>query len=130
MRTKEDILRTLGAVWPIVEPGGLFIFDVCTESNSLRYFRDQTDRERGDGFSYVRHNLYDPEKQIQLNRFEIEFHGEEEILVETHKQRIYPKDVVMALIERSSFSLLGAYDGFTFIPAHGDSDRIHFVLRR
>ena len=130
MRTKKDILQTFEAVWPIVEPGGLFIFDICTESNSLRYFRDETDRERGDRFSYVRRSMYDPEEQIQLNQFEIEFYGEEKIIVETHKQRGYPKDTVIALIERSSFSLLGAYDGFTFIPAHEDSDRIHFVLRR
>ena len=112
-----------------MRPGGLFIFDICTEHNSLRYFRDMRDREEGPGFAYERHSTYDAETRLQRNHFVIHFDTQDEVLEETHIQRIYPVSTVIERVEASSFELLDLYDGFTFNRGTENSDRIHFVLR-
>ena len=124
-----EIDRTLTAVADILEPGSLFVFDICTESNSLRYFGDTHGTESGNGFSYSRHSYYDRTERLQMNSFDIQFDGESGHCLETHTQRIYPFDALVARIEQSSFEVLAAYDDFTFRAGSEDSDRIHCVLR-
>ena len=125
----EDLDEALTSVETIVRPEGLFIFDICTEHNSLRYFRDMRDREEGPGFAYERHSTYDAETRLQRNHFVIHFDTQDEVLEETHIQRIYPVSTVIERVEASSFELLDLYDGFTFNRGTEISDRIHFVLR-
>ena len=127
LMTLEEVARALERIWNAVEPGGLFIFDVCTETNSLRYFRDMTDRERGDGFSYVRRSFY--ENGVQFNQFRMHFSDTEEVVCELHQQRIYPLADIDRALDASPFTVEGAYDGFGFSPPNERSDRVHFVLR-
>jgi SAM-dependent methyltransferase len=127
MMSAEEMAEALRQVRPLVGPGGVFVFDVCTEANSLRYFRDMTEREAGEGFAYVRHSFY--RDGIQTNDFTIRFQPSGESVRETHRQRIYPVRAVFETIASSDFLLLGAYDGFTFHTASEGSDRVHFVLR-
>ena len=128
--TPEDLDLALGEISSILLPASFFIFDICTEKNSLRHFSDVRDEERGPGFSYRRHSFYDRERRLQFNRFHIRFDGRETELEECHVQRIYPVDEVVARIEASPFELCGAFDGFTFARGSERSERIHFVLQR
>lgn len=125
-----DLDRALGAVGSILLPASFFIFDICTEQNSLRHFRDIRDEERGPGFRYRRHSYYDRDRRLQFNHFHIRFDGQDVELEEFHVQRIHPVDELIARIEASDFKLLGAFDGFTFARGSEESDRIHFVLQR
>ena len=125
---KADLDRALAAVHGLLPAGGLFVFDVCTRQNSLRYFRDVRDEERGPDFFYRRHSEYDAETHLQYNRFDIEV-GDERF-AETHVQRIYTLDELQERIQTSAFELLGAFDGFTFDDGSERSDRVHYVLRR
>ena len=127
MMSVEDISTALEQVRILVEPEGLFVFDVCTETNSLAYFRDMTNRERGDGFTYVRRSHYDA--GVQVNAFEIRFEGSDEVFYEEHRQRIYPLEELERVIQESRFHLEAAYDGFGFSDPTEHSDRVHFVLR-
>jgi predicted TPR repeat methyltransferase len=123
----EDMGRMFGYVHSIVHRGGLFIFDVCTETNSIRHFRDMRERERGDGFSYTRHSYY--KEGIQFNDFKIRFDDPDRDVQELHQQRIYPLKEIEQVIEDSPFTLEAAYDGFSFRDPSEESDRVHFVLR-
>lgn len=123
----EDVVRMFEHVHAIVHRGGLFIFDVCTETNSIRHFRDMRERERGDGFSYSRHSYF--QEGVQFNDFRIKFDDPKRELRELHQQRIYPLDEVEDAISGSPFTLEGAYDGFSFRDPSETSDRVHFVLR-
>ncbi|MBI4531964.1 MAG: methyltransferase domain-containing protein [Candidatus Latescibacteria bacterium] len=127
----EDVEATLLNIYRLLRSDGLFIFDICTERNSLLYFRDWTERERTDRAEYVRHSSYDPKTRTQTNRFDIHFTGEEATIVETHRQRIYAEKELRRFIARTSFTVVAAYDGFSFNPASEEtSDRIHFVLQK
>ncbi|MDP6776413.1 MAG: class I SAM-dependent methyltransferase [Candidatus Latescibacteria bacterium] len=124
----DDVSRALVEMQSVVEPGGLLVFDVCTESNSLRYFRDMTDRDQGKGFSYVRRSTY--HEGIQYNRFDIQFEVPREDVCEVHKQRIYPLSEIEIALASCPFTVEGRYDGFGFNAPGERSDRVHFVLRR
>ena len=123
----EDIGKMFENVHSIVHRGGLFIFDVCTETNSIRHFRDMRERERGDGFSYVRHSYFD--KGVQYNDFKIKFDDPRREIHELHQQRIYPLSEIEGAVVKSPFTLEARYDGFNFRDPSEDSDRVHFVLR-
>ena len=124
-----DLDAALRGTQAIVQPGGLFVFDICTERNSLRYFRNMRDSERRPGFSYERHSTYDSAKRLQRNHFRIRCDGSDIALEETHVQRIYPVADIAARVEASAWELLALFDGFTFDKGTEDSDRVHFVLR-
>lgn len=125
----EDIDEALTQVSAILEPGGLFVFDVCTERNSLRYFSGMRDRESGPGFTYERHSYYKAPERLQHNHFEIRFEGDDELYEETHVQRIYRLSEIEERIHASAFELLDVLSEFTFNPGTEESDRIHYVLR-
>lgn len=127
LMTLDDVAGALDAVRGVLEPGGLFVFDICTETNSLKYFRDMTDKGQGDDFLYTRHSYY--EKGVQFNRFDIQFSDSNEAVSETHQQRIYSISDIEQALNGSAFQIEGAYDGFGFSPPTNRTDRLHFVLR-
>ena len=127
LMTPEDFAEALGRIHSTIHRGGLFIFDLCTEANSVRYFNDLHERERGDGFAYTRHSYF--KDGLQYNDFEISFDDPVRVVNERHRQRIYPLAEIEALIEASFFRLEAAYEGFGFRPPTERSDRVHFVLR-
>ena len=128
--TEANVRSSIDEVFRILQPGSLFIFDVCTERNSLRYFSDVHDTGVGPGFRYERHSYYDRESKRQYNHFSIYLDSHVEVHKETHTQRIYAWDDLVSFVEASKFDLLDAFSGFTFKKGSARSDRIHFVLRR
>ncbi len=123
----EDMGLMFENVYGVVQRGGLYIFDVCTETNSIRHFRDMRECERGDGFNYIRHSYF--KEGVQYNDFKIRFDSPKREIYELHRQRIYRLSQIEKAIDASSFNLEAAYDGFSFRDPSGESDRVHFVLR-
>ncbi len=126
---EEDLDEALVQICHILQPNGIFIFDVCTERNSLRHFSDLRDLESGPGFSYERHSYYSKQERLQHNHFQIRFEGHEQIYEETHVQRIYRLSELAARIHASPFALLDVLAEFTFNRGSEEVDRIHYVLR-
>ena len=123
----EDFAEALDRIHETVYPGGVFIFDLCTEANSVRYFSDLREREKGDGFTYSRHSYYND--GIQYNDFEITFKDPKRVVNERHRQRIYALSDIEPVLEASPFGVEATYDGFGFRPPNSHTDRVHFVLR-
>ena len=125
----EDIDEALGQIISILKPGGLFVFDVCTERNSLTYFSDMRDRESGPGFTCERHSYYETDVRLQHNDFEIRFEGDETLYKESHVQRIYRLADIEQRVKASPFELVELLAEFTFNPGSENADRVHYVLR-
>ena len=109
--------------------GGLFIFDICTEKNSRKYFQNHTDKEELDDFSYIRQSSYS--RGIQVNEFFISLNSNSSTTYhETHKQKIYKINEIMSIIPLNVFEIIGIYDGFSLRVGSEKSDRVYFVLRK
>ena len=128
LMSPELIARALEEVHRIVNPNGVFVVDICTESNSRQYFSNMESEDSGDGFSYRRHSYY--EQGVQYNKFDIHFEDKDEVVKEVHQQRIYSLAVIEEIVDKSPFERVGAYGGFGYAPPTKFSDRVHFVLKK
>jgi len=126
----QQVARFFDNTAQLLHPGGLLIFDICTEHNSLEFFFNYYDHERADNFSYDRWSHYDRKNKIQYTEFKLRFKGDPVVYLEQHAQRIYSIRTVLELIGRSPFELLSAYHMFSLQPPTSRSNRVHFVLRR
>jgi len=122
--------RMFNCVYDGLNQGGLFIFDICTETNSKKYFRNYFEKNAGPGYSYERRCNYQETTKIHSNEFLIFFESENKSFRELHQQKIFLIREVLSLIQPTKFQLLGAFHGFTFKPATEDSLRVHFVLKK
>ena len=109
---------------------GLFIFDICTEKNSIKYFNNYIERNKGKDYSYTRHSNYEKESKIHSNIFKINFKYSDVIFVEKHQQKIYYINELIDAINKTRFEIVDILDGFSFKPASENSIRVHFVLRK
>jgi len=126
----SDWKNMFDCVYDGLNIGGLFIFDICTEKNSKKYFANYFEKKIGNGYYYTRESNYDSTSKIHSNRFDIHFDLENKTYVELHKQRILLLKDVLNLISITNFKFLGAYNGFTFKYGNENSLRIHFVLKK
>ena len=126
----NDLTEFFTKVKAALKPSGLFLFDICTEFNSRRFFNDYKSDEKGDGFSYLRESHYYSDLKIQENIFTVRLddcQGKE--FIETHRQRIYPVNKIRSVLSRTGFKLLEETDGFSRIPPSETSLRVHFLCR-
>lgn len=133
LMTEEDVARCLGEVARVLADGGLFIFDVTTESNSRKHFEDMLDFGELEGCTYVRESRYDRGARLQRNDFTFFVRGGGEDwrkIKESHQQRIWRLARVKALARKAGFAVEACLDGFTLKPGDETGERIHFVLRK
>ncbi len=128
LMSPEMMIQAFEEVHRVVNPSGVFVVDICTESNSMQYFSNMQSEESGDGFSYRRHSYY--KDGLQYNKFDIHFEDTGEVVKEVHQQRIYPLSTIEEIVDKSPFEIVGAYGGFGYAPPTELSDRVHFVLKK
>jgi SAM-dependent methyltransferase len=131
-----DEYRTLfSSVHDRLNPYGLFLFDVTTQTNSMRYFTDHMDFEDFGDSAYVRHSYYESRGDMQHNHFTVfsaipGTPGHFQRTIEHHAQKLYSISALRKMVPRDLFSIVGVWDGYTFDPANAESERVHFLLRR
>ncbi len=123
---ESDVRKLLANTWTLMKPGALFIFDVCTEFNSLENFnhRYEYDPER----RYKRRSYYVPDQRIQVNEIEMDVNGH--TFHERHCQVIYRLSDIQQEIRRSSFRTLNVFENLSFQKGSERSERVHFILQR
>jgi len=127
---QDDFVEILNQVYGSLFRKGLFIFDVCTEYNSLKYFYDYHDSGETEGFWYYRHSYYSPESKLQNNIFRILSKKNKKIYIENHQQRIYLVSEILKMIASTKFKIKGMYKNYSFNKPDEKSERIHFVLKK
>lgn len=124
----EPIADVLRCAYNALQPGGLFLFDQSTPANSLNNDAFFEDQGRGKNFAYVRRSRYDADKRLHITAFDLTLAGQ--TFHEEHMQRAYDMSELRALIAKTPFEEVAAYDSFSTAPATDASERIHWVLRR
>ena len=125
---RELVARLMRCAFKALKPGGIFVVDQSTPSNSINnepYFEHS---DSAGEFSYVRRSEYD--RDSRLHRTTLEMMYGEDRFQEVHVQRAYEMSEIRELAEETGFEVLAAYDGFSDSPATEESERVHWVLQR
>ncbi|MCC5906103.1 MAG: class I SAM-dependent methyltransferase [Balneolaceae bacterium] len=136
LHNEEDILKLHKEIKKVLNPDGIFVYDFTTPRNSrkaIKFLNNEVKYVKNK-FRYQRESSFDPVSKIHTNIFQIEQkNGEEGLSVEKyeekHQQKIYSQSEIEALIKKTDFTILQAYDGFELKPAHLKSLRITMVLQ-
>ncbi len=124
----DEVAALLRCVHGLLSPNGVAVIDQSTPANSEERNDGFIDEGARQGFSYVRESRYDPETRRHETVFSLTVDGESR--TERHVQRAYTRDKIRALIAASPLRVEASYDEFTTAPAHDQSYRVHWVLRR
>lgn len=129
---EEELQRLFTGVAQVVRSGGLFIFDICTQHNCRKNFRDYVEKDATADFSYTRHAYYKPYQRLQYNAFMIvdeAHHGR--VLREKHVQRIYTiKEIRTQIAVSGRWREAACFSGMSRRLGTEKAERVHFVLQR
>lgn len=125
----DSICRLFEAVYRVLKPDGLFIFDVVTENHILEYWANYTEMDQIDDYRYVRRSWYESKNRCQHTEFEIDCHSGPTFR-EHHCQWIFPLAYFSELGGQYGFEQAGMFESQTQKPGDEQSDRIHFILRK
>lgn len=142
--SEEELLQVFKLVNNYLDPGGYFIFDMKTAYNFDVLMGDRVIAENREDCSLIWENYYDKDKMI--NQYDItiytkaEFEEEDvqeedelpplfERLEESHVQRAYPVERVVALLEQAGLEFVAVYGGCSKEAPTADSDRVYFIAR-
>jgi SAM-dependent methyltransferase len=125
---EPDVAALFRSVHGLLRPGGVAIVDQSTPANSEERNDDFVDEGGREDFSYVRESTYDPDTRRHETVFTLTVDGKHR--TERHVQRAYAQDEIRSMIADAPLTVEAAYDEFTTEPAHDESYRVHWVLRR
>jgi len=127
---KDDWHKFFNSVSDCLVDNGLLIFDICTEKNSIKYFNNYFEKNRGKDYNYTRKSTYDKKERIHSNIFKINFDNSNVIFVEQHQQKIYSIQEIVDYLADTKFKILDILDDFSFKIATEKSLRAHFILKK
>lgn len=134
LQSLQEYTQLFHQIHNCLHENGLFLFDITTETNSLRHFYDYLDFEDYDDCSFVRHSYYDTERFTQYNDFTIFQKINNTDLFnkfsELHVQKVFPAKTIAEKIPASKFEIIGIWDNFSFKKYSTKSERIHFLIKK
>ena len=123
-----DMKTTLEEIHRITKEGGLFIFDIVSETHCREYYRDFHESEYWNDSGYTRHSYFNQEDGIQVNDFRIVLNGK--TFFEKHIQKVYSIDFLNKILCEHSFEIVNIFNEFSFETVNEKSGRMHFVCLR
>ncbi|MBQ7774385.1 MAG: class I SAM-dependent methyltransferase [Lachnospiraceae bacterium] len=129
---EEELLEVFSLVNNYLYPGGIFIFDFNTDYKYREIIGDTTIAENRDTCSFIWENYYDAEEHINEYDVTIFVQEEEELFrrfTETHVQRGYTPEQMMALIQEAGMVIIEMRDADTDGEVTEKSQRVLMVAR-
>ena len=126
----QTLVTAVENIMSRVLPGGIFIFDICTEHNSVKHFNGNIYSENIGGWHYKRQCFYDERNRMQINNFTLTDKKTGTVLKERHKQYIFPVDEVFAELSLLPMKNISMFKDYTTSPPDKSTERVHFVLRK
>jgi SAM-dependent methyltransferase len=115
-------------VYDLLLPGGRFIFDQATPTNSIRNSADFEDEGTCEAFEYVRRSVFDGRTGLHTTTFEIETPNGS--FKEEHVQRPYGFTEIRDILQASPLEIVASYPDFLLKQVDSSAERIHWVTRR
>ena len=129
----EDVVTTFKLVNNFLYPKGIFIFDFNTLHKYRDVIGDVTIAENREDCSFIWENYYHDDEHV--NEYDLTIFakcGEEDVFrrsVETHYQRGYELDEMIAFVKEAGLEFIEAIDADTHKAPTEDSERVYIVAR-
>ncbi len=128
----EEVVETFSLVNRYLYPGGIFIFDFNTVYKYEHVIGDATIAENREDCSFIWENFYDPEEEI--NEYDLTVFVREEgdtfrRFTETHFQRGYTVEQMLALVSRAGMSVVEVLDADTGEAVTDRSQRVYVIAK-
>ncbi len=123
----KKLLSFFREIRRLLNPKGIFTFDVSLERNSLKHIKEPFRRGKYNGISFEQTSRYNPKSRIHKNIFSMEINNEK--YCEKHKQKIYPFEVYFQLIEKAGLYVSECFEAFTLRNGNAGCERVQFVVR-
>lgn len=132
---KESLRRVFHRVWLFTEPGGLFLFDMNTPVKHRRRLAGTAYVRETEEVCCVWQNALDPEAGDNAVLIDLDFFVREKgdrylRYSESFRERAWPKEEIIALLEEEGFALLGLRGDYTDSPPSPEEERIIYIARR
>lgn len=133
LETEKDVSRTFASVHAALSAGGLFLFDVHSIEKMAGFIGKQY-ADNDDEISYI-WTCYPGEAPHSVEH-ELTFFisrgpsGLYERWDEIHRQRTFPVETYIRLLEQAGFEVSGMTGDFTDRPPGKDTERIFFCARK
>jgi 2-polyprenyl-3-methyl-5-hydroxy-6-metoxy-1,4-benzoquinol methylase len=129
----EELREALRRIYAVIEPGGVFIFDINTEWKYRNLLAENTFAESRDEGAFIWENYYDEKSLINeydLTLFIPDSDGRYLRQTETHFERSYAISEMEEMLKNAGFSVEGIYDDYSKEPLKKDSERAVFVVKK
>ncbi len=135
LQSLDEYKKVFLSVSSCLNKGGLFLFDITTETNSRKHFTDLIDYQEYSRVSVVRHSRFNKSRLLQTNDFVIfcPVSGNDNLYekkTERHIQKIFSPEEIKGSIPSDVFRCIGIFDGFSPKKYSAHSERIHFLLQK
>lgn len=127
----EELVSVFHLVNNYLDPEGIFIFDLNTETK-FKKIADSTIAENREEGSFIWENTYYGEEHINeyaLTIFAPCEDGRYEKYEELHYERAYSLEEIKSALKEAGMTYVTAYDAFTHNPPSQDSERIYVIAR-
>lgn len=129
---EEELLQVFSLVNNYLYPDGIFIFDFNTEYKYREIIGDATIAENREDCSFIWENYYDEESCINQYDVTVFVQEEEELFrrfSETHYQKGYTVEQIVALLEQVGMNVVELRDADTEGEVTPESERVLVVAR-
>lgn len=130
--TKDRLKDTFTSVANVLNPMGLFIFDLSTVYKYENIIGNNVFNENFEFFSYVWDNEYNKENQLLTFNLTIFIKDHEDLFerfTEQHKQRAHQVSEIKEILEKD-FELLGIFSEENLDKVKETDERVFFVAQK
>lgn len=131
--TPEDLQSAFSAVNRVLQPGGLWLFDLNSARKLQETYGHQSYADLQSDYSYFWDNSYDWQQhlcQMELTFFAKTWGGLYERVTETHQQKLWWPQDIRKMAKLTGFTCLACYDFLSTSRWSTKAERWQFVLRK
>ncbi len=129
---EDELLEVFSLVNNYLFPGGIFIFDFNTDHKYRDIIGETTIAENREDCSFIWENFYDPEEEINEYDLTVFVRAEGNTFrrfTETHFQRGYTVEQMLALVGRAGMSVVEVLDADTGEAVTDRSQRVYVIAK-
>ena len=124
----EQLFKAFGGFKANLNPGGWTLFDMITGNQAWQGLNPFVERRKIGDLSFFRSMFLD--RLTGLQHSKVIIRSPEQVMRETHVQRVYPTSFLLKLLRDAGFTILKALDFENLEPLRWRSPRILVVARR